>query len=151
MGVVEGPWKVRCRATAKSTGEPCKLWAIRGAAVCRLHGAGGRVHHPDDPRKPNARTNAAERIMKLRERMLSLGDLAVDAYGEVLAGYTLEDGTLVRAEPKDRLKAADSVLDRFVPRTIEVRDATEDHRDIDEEIEAELERLGFERGQQETG
>lgn len=29
---------VRCRAKAKRSGQPCKLWAIRGGAVCRAHG-----------------------------------------------------------------------------------------------------------------
>ena len=31
----------RCRARAKRTGERCKCPAVRGWAVCRVHGAGG--------------------------------------------------------------------------------------------------------------
>ncbi len=31
----------RCHARAKSTGERCKAPAVKGWAVCRVHGAGG--------------------------------------------------------------------------------------------------------------
>jgi len=31
----------RCHAKAKATGNPCKAPAVRGWAVCRMHGAGG--------------------------------------------------------------------------------------------------------------
>lgn len=31
----------RCRAKAKSTGQPCKAPAVKGWRVCRVHGAGG--------------------------------------------------------------------------------------------------------------
>ncbi|SEE91146.1 hypothetical protein [Jiangella alba] len=31
---------VRCSVTAKSTGEPCQLYAIPGSTVCHMHGAG---------------------------------------------------------------------------------------------------------------
>lgn len=31
----------RCHARAKSTGEHCKAPAVKGWAVCRVHGAGG--------------------------------------------------------------------------------------------------------------
>jgi len=31
----------RCHARAKSTGQPCKAPAVKGWAVCRVHGAGG--------------------------------------------------------------------------------------------------------------
>ena len=30
-----------CTAKAKSTGERCRRWAVKGSNVCRLHGAGG--------------------------------------------------------------------------------------------------------------
>ena len=32
---------LRCHAKAKTTGLPCKAPAVRGWAVCRMHGAGG--------------------------------------------------------------------------------------------------------------
>jgi len=31
----------RCTAKSKRTGKPCKSPAVRGWAVCRMHGAGG--------------------------------------------------------------------------------------------------------------
>lgn len=31
----------RCTATSKRSGQPCKAPAVRGWAVCRMHGAGG--------------------------------------------------------------------------------------------------------------
>lgn len=31
----------RCHAKAKATGQRCKAPAVRGWAVCRMHGAGG--------------------------------------------------------------------------------------------------------------
>ena len=31
----------RCRATSKRSGKPCRSPAVRGKAVCRMHGAGG--------------------------------------------------------------------------------------------------------------
>ena len=31
----------RCTATSKRTGLPCQAPAVRGWAVCRMHGAGG--------------------------------------------------------------------------------------------------------------
>ena len=31
----------RCRATSKRTRKPCRSPAVRGYAVCRMHGAGG--------------------------------------------------------------------------------------------------------------
>ncbi|MDN5640676.1 MAG: hypothetical protein L0I17_07890 [Actinomycetia bacterium] len=31
-------WKVRCKATAKHSGEQCKQWAMKGQTVCRKHG-----------------------------------------------------------------------------------------------------------------
>lgn len=40
----------RCRARSKRTGEPCKGPAVRGRAVCRMHGArGGTSPGPGHP------------------------------------------------------------------------------------------------------
>lgn len=43
----ENPPPIRCGARARSTGEPCKRWAIPGATRCKLHGGlagrGGRA------------------------------------------------------------------------------------------------------------
>ncbi len=31
----------RCQATSKRSGKPCQAPAVKGKAVCRMHGAGG--------------------------------------------------------------------------------------------------------------
>ena len=47
------PPERRCRATSKESGEPCKLWAMRGSTVCRKHGGSA----------PQVRAKAQERVM----------------------------------------------------------------------------------------
>ena len=32
---------LRCHATSKRSGKPCRSPAVRGHSVCRMHGAGG--------------------------------------------------------------------------------------------------------------
>jgi hypothetical protein len=32
---------IRCRARSKRSGKPCQAPAVKGWAVCRMHGAGG--------------------------------------------------------------------------------------------------------------
>lgn len=47
-------WYVRCRATAKSTREPCGRWAIAGGTVCPAHGGN----------TPQVRRRAAENLLQ---------------------------------------------------------------------------------------
>ena len=44
----------RCRARSKRTGKPCRSPAVRGWAVCRMHGARGGA--PKGKRNGNYRT-----------------------------------------------------------------------------------------------
>ena len=127
------PQKIKCRATARTTGNRCERWAVKGALVCRLHGAGG---DPDDPKARGAH-KAKERIQdaeaELRAKLFEMHQAALDAVQSVL-----EDPN---AKPADRLKAADAVLNRFVAQKAETKvkvDSTEE-RDLDEEIAAALE------------
>lgn len=42
MNPAQRLWETpRCHARAKSTGQTCKAPAVKGWAVCRVHGAGG--------------------------------------------------------------------------------------------------------------
>jgi hypothetical protein len=52
----------RCRATSKRTGLPCRAPAVRGAEVCRFHGAGGGG--------PRGRRNGAFRHGRYTEEQL---------------------------------------------------------------------------------
>lgn len=57
----------RCTAKAKRTGKPCRAPAVRGWAVCRMHGAGGGAKagkaHPNW--KHGARSIEATELRKL--------------------------------------------------------------------------------------
>jgi hypothetical protein len=44
--------KPRCAARSSQTGKPCKLWPVKGAAVCHKHGG----------RAPQVKANAAVRV-----------------------------------------------------------------------------------------
>ncbi len=147
--VIPGPWKVRCAKVAKSTGQQCSLWAIRGSSVCQVHGGGGSGIRPPGEHR-NARTAAADRLNELRSKMLDLGPLAVTTVTEVMRGGEVEIAgqrvPLPPAEPKDRLKAAQMVLDRLIPTKVDLdAGSVAEHRDIDAEIEAELELLRHQR------
>lgn len=153
MGEVKmGPWRVRCTATSKGTGTQCKLWATRGMHVCRIHGGGGAVKHPDEPHaEHHPATTAAQRIEAVKERLTELGDQALATVSEVLIGKIVIDGVEVpTAEAKDRLKAAEMVLDRMVGRKIETATDPEEHKEMDAKIEAVMETMAIKQ-QEEAG
>lgn len=79
--------KPRCQARSKRSGEQCGRAASPGQRVCVSHGAGS----------PQAKLAA-------RERLAALVDPALEALREVL-----DDPD---AKPADKLRAAESVLDR---------------------------------------
>lgn len=127
-----GPWRQRCKATAKHTGQQCKRWAVAGAAVCAKHGAGGRPKHPDDPgAKHTAANKAKERMESVKDRLEELAGQALDTVKDVMESE--------RAEPQHRLKAAEMVLDRTVGRKVDatVTDNREDE-DLDRSIAENL-------------
>ena len=86
-------WRVQCVHTARSTGERCRRWAIRGSTVCLKHG--GNAEH--------IKKKAAERIENLKAQ-LALA-VAPHAVAKLVALMESEDD-------KVALKAATEVLDR---------------------------------------
>lgn len=53
------PMKRRCTGHSSRTGEPCKLWPVRGATVCHKHGASAA----------QVKTKAQERLVEERVRV----------------------------------------------------------------------------------
>lgn len=80
--------RLLCHATARN-GEPCNGAAVTGMKVCRMHGGSS----------PQARNRA-----KLR-----LAELVDPAIGTLARVMTNSDG---QSTPGDRLRAANSILDR---------------------------------------
>lgn len=80
--------RLLCHATTRE-GEPCKSPCVTGMKVCRMHGGSS----------PQARNRA-----KLR-----LAELVDPAIGTLARVMTNQDGN---ATPSDRLRAANSILDR---------------------------------------
>lgn len=76
-----------CTAKRKSDGDPCEAPAMAGQRVCRMHGGS---------------TRKARNAAKLR--LMDLVDPAITMLGRELVSKT--------SEPKDRLAAANSILDR---------------------------------------
>jgi hypothetical protein len=60
------PDKKRCTAHSSRTGDPCKLWAIRGGTVCNKHGG----------RAPRVKAAAAARVVE-QEITATLGRLDI--------------------------------------------------------------------------
>jgi hypothetical protein len=60
------PDRQRCTAHSSRTGDPCKLWAIRGANVCNKHGG----------RAPRVKAAAAARVVE-QDIAKTLGRFAV--------------------------------------------------------------------------
>lgn len=125
MGTVtSGPWNVRCSAASKRTGSPCLNMAVKGATVCRMHGAGGSAD------KPGAAARAKSNRERIEDRIKELGDQAVSTLQRVL-----DDDTV---KPEVRVRAAETVLDRIVGKKIEAEVHNAEVADLDAEIEAEL-------------
>ena len=76
----------RCTATAKSTGERCQNAAIKGGAVCRVHGGSA----------PQVRQKADERLEEMAETAAEKMQNRMDELFEML-----DDGDLT---PEERLK-----------------------------------------------
>lgn len=69
--------KVKCKATAKGTGQPCKRPAIPGGFVCLKHGG----------RAPQVRAKAQERLADLIDPDRLLRTAAALAYSDITAIY----------------------------------------------------------------
>lgn len=132
MVVVTGPWKVKCNARSKRTGKECSNWAVIGSPTCRMHsgqkqGVGVR-EQGEETLTPAQRTARGQERMKAR--LAELGDIAVKTVQEIL------ESSETRAT--DRLRAAEMVMDRFVPKKSEVEVTQHEALDLDAEIEEAL-------------
>jgi uncharacterized coiled-coil protein SlyX len=84
---------VRCTGTATTTGERCKRWSLRGATVCRKHGA----------QLSNVREHAEAVVESAKLQLMGMADDAVDVLDDILQNGTSE---------QVRLKAVEMVLNR---------------------------------------
>lgn len=92
---------VRCHAMSKSTGKPCKAWAIKGGTTCRLHGGSA----------PQVKAKAA-----VRAELLSWG----------LTDQTIDPGeTLLRLVSQSAMRCAAyaSELEALVAESPSLREA----------------------------
>lgn len=125
--VVGGPWRVKCAGKSKRTGKPCENYAVRGKTVCRMHNAASQK--PLDELVASAAEVRLDRLAQARQRMESLVDRAVDSVVNVMEND--------EARASDRLKAAEMILDRSLPKKLEV-ESHDQLRDLDDEIATEL-------------
>jgi hypothetical protein len=116
---------IPCRATAKHTGKPCAKPAVPGALVCSSHG--GKAQQVYE----KAATRVDEATEAVRAQLMRLHGPAIEALREVL--------TDPGARASDRIKAAETVLDRTVGRKLEAAvDDRREERDLDAELDALL-------------
>lgn len=120
--------KIQCKAKSKRSGERCRRWAVNGALVCAMHGAGGRNKPQPSSGALGAEVRLADADAQLRARLWELREKAIEAVEGVL------DDDM--AKPEAKLRAADTVLDRFVPKKTETKMTVTqtDAADLDEEI-----------------
>lgn len=98
-------WKVHCKATRKN-GELCKKWAIRGGAVCEMHGGSTpQVKQAAERRIEEARASVInllpEATVRLRELLRSPNaNVAIRAVAQVFdrAGVTAQSEQHIRVE-----------------------------------------------------
>lgn len=101
---------IRCTATARSTGQRCGRWSLRGSNVCAKHG--GQL--------PTVKAHAQAVVEAARLRLLDMADQAIDV---------IEDLSLNATAEQVRLKASTEILDRSGIRGgTEVLVAVEDNR-----------------------
>lgn len=86
---------MRCTAIAKSTGERCGRWSLRGAQSQKCPKHGGQL--------PNVKEHAAAVVESSRMRLMNLTDVAVDTIEELMRPGTAD---------QVRLKAATETLAR---------------------------------------
>jgi hypothetical protein len=129
------PLKIQCRATSKRSGERCRRWAVNGALVCAMHGAGGASRGHPSPAAVKAAQRLEDAETELKQKLRSLGDEAVAAIRSVL-----DDPN---AKAQDKIRAAETVLNRFVPSKAETKVShdVDEVRSLDAEI---LEAAGIE-------
>jgi hypothetical protein len=107
--------KVKCRATAKATRQPCKRPAIAGGFVCLKHGG----------RAPQVRRKAQERLADLIDPSRALREAARLAYSDVRELFDQDGKMLPVHQWPDHLAAAIGGVE-VVRRNV---DSTDDHTD----------------------
>jgi hypothetical protein len=75
--VVPGPWRRKCTAKSKSTGERCRRWAIRGGDVCPMHG--GSAKHV----RQRAEQRMEDRLRAFGRRSMDAAEAALDSIEEI--------------------------------------------------------------------
>lgn len=73
---------------------------------------------------------AAERVMRIEDRIKELGDVAVRTLSDILDDESVK--------PEVRARAAETILDRIVGKKIEAEVTAGDVQNLDREIEEEL-------------
>jgi hypothetical protein len=72
LALLEPPPHVsrRCGAHARSTGEPCRKWAVRGRTRCRNHGGVGGGRPPTHGRR-TARAERSRLLLQVAKALLA--------------------------------------------------------------------------------
>jgi len=99
--------KVKCKATSKGTGQPCKRPAIPGGFVCRNHGGCA----------PQVKAAAQERLADLIDPDRALRTAAALAYSDITAIY---DDNYALKPLKDWPLALRQAVKRIEPRLANV-------------------------------
>lgn len=124
--LIAGKWDVRCSRPVKTTGVQCRNRAVPGSTACKLHG-GREKRSPEellaDPNLADPKT----RTIAARARLEELVEDALKAVVDVMKDPM--------SDAKDRLKAAEMVLDRTVGRKAEVHVTSHAERDLDDELD----------------
>lgn len=120
--------QIRCVAMARVRGERCTKPAAPGLTVCRYHGGGGAIKHPDDPAAEThpATVGRARVLEAARSHLEQSAAKAARALDAMLDDESLKAG--------DRLKAIELVLDRTVGKQIALEKVDNAKRDLDAEI-----------------
>lgn len=111
-------WNKQC-VRIKRDGNRCRLASIRGGTVCHKHS--GAVSA--------TRRAAKERIQELKDAVYELLPEAIRVLEQLL-----QEGN----PPTVRLRAAEAILDKTLPKQFEIEQAKDDEVDLDAEIAAAL-------------
>ena len=112
----------RCIAQSKSTGKPCRAYAVVGHTVCWKHGgAAPQVQAKAKERQDEIQVSALVQLEQLLPKAIAAMERVLDD----------ED-----ARPADAIAAANGIIDRFVPKKLHVEeDGGQEEREMDAEID----------------
>lgn len=118
----------QCKATAKSTGERCTRAAIRGGAVCYVHGGGSSTVKAAAARRVHAQALEAdaravlafEAVEPIQDPVLALADLAAEVQATVRAlgqrVNALQDPRYISAMGTEQTRAELTLLGQYQDR-----------------------------------